>query len=384
MSVKNNQSFRRVRRRIFNLLTLIFISLAEISAQGRKVTPAAQGENSAWWYVSIFVLALGLAAAILWWLNTKNAQKDSTPKISSAKNDKKKANSLDAAKDFEQLRKSQNLVGKNTLPTAAEKYPNSLSETEAQAEKDFSALPIFSFQKLKVAEPLDALPVSGDEDLLMAVEQASDEFEEDEEARHLAIRILAAYKNSNAVEALAQIALHDASAGLRSKAVTALSEFDHESVFEPILLAGADSSREVRAAAVSGLTKLTFNRADAWRRIAETGDDRRIARAARAATESGLVDTAFERLVHPDRQYAYEAFALTALLIEAGGTEKILNALETHRDINVRRAILRVIKVTRDQRTLDALCTLLEKNTLPVDFQKEVDRTIEEIGFVAA
>lgn len=73
-----------------------------------------------------------------------------------------------------------------------------------------------------------------------------------------------------------------------------------------------------------------------------------------------------------------------ALLIKAGGTEKILNALETHPDINVRRALLRVIKVTRDQKTLDALCSLLEKNTLPVDFQKEVDRTIEEIGFVAA
>jgi cyanate permease len=94
MSVKNNQSFRRVRRRIFNLLTLIFISLAEISAQGRKVTPAAQGENSAWWYVSIFVLALGLAAAILWWLNTKNAQKDSTPKLVLRKTTKRKRTRL--------------------------------------------------------------------------------------------------------------------------------------------------------------------------------------------------------------------------------------------------------------------------------------------------
>ena len=385
MSVKNNQPFRQVRWGIFNLLTLISISLAEISAQVRKVAIAAQEENSVWWYVSIFVLAFGFAGAILWWLNTKNAQKDLTSKINSATNGKKKANPLDAAKDFERSRKNENLVGKNTLPiVAAKKYPSSLSETEAGAEKDFSSLPIFSFQKLEVAEPFDALPVSDDEDLLMAVEQVLDKFEEDEEARHLAIRILAAYKHSNAVETLAQIAVYDASAGLRSKAVTALSDFDHESVFEPILLANADSSREVRAAAARGFTKLTFNRADAWTRIAEAGDDRQIARVAQAAAESGFVDMSFERLVHPDRQCAYEAFALMALLIKAGGTEKILNALETHRDINVRRAILRVIKVTKDQKTLDTLCTLLEKNTLPIDFQKEVDRTIEEIGFVAA
>lgn len=384
MSIKNNQSFCQVRWGIFNSLTLIFVSAAEISAQARKTASAPQGENSAWWYVSIFVLALGLAGAVLWWFNTKNAQKDLKSKVSSASNSKSKSNSLVAGKDFEQLRKNQNLVGKNTLPNAAAKnYSSVLSQTEVGTEKDFTALPIFSFQKLETVEPFEDLPVSDDEDLLMAVEQALDEFEEDEEARHLAIRILAVFKNSNAVEALTQIALYDSSASLRSKAVTALSEFDHKSVFEPILLANADSSHEVRAAAACGLTKLTFNRAEAWTRIAETSDDEQIARAARAAIESGFVDMSFERLVHPDRQYAYEAFALMALMIKAGETEKILNQLETHHDINVRRAILRIIKVTKDQKTLDGLCSLLEKNTLPVDFQKEVDRTIEEIGFVA-
>lgn len=384
MSIKNNQSFRKIGWGIFNSLTIIFVSTWEISAQARKAAPAAQGENSPWWYVSLFVLALGLAGAILWWFNTKNARKDSKAKINSAANSKSKSDSLDADEDFERLKKNQNLVGKNTLPNAAAKnYSSGLSQTEVETEKDFTLLPIFSFQKLEIAESFEDLPVSDDEDLLTARDQALDEFDKDEEARHVVIRILAAFRSSNAVEALTQIALYDASASLRSKAVTALSEFDHESVFEPILLANADSSREVRAAAARGLTKLTFNRAEAWTRIVETGDDAQIARAARAAIESGFVEMSFERLVHPDRQHAYEAFALMALLIKAGETEKILDTLETHRDINVRRAILRIIKVTKDQKTLDGLCSLLEKNTLPIDFQKEVDRTIEEIGFVA-
>ena len=53
-------------------------------------------------------------------------------------------------------------------------------------------------------------------------------------------------------------------------------------------------------------------------------------------------------------------------------------------DMNVRKAILHIIKVTKDQRAVDGLYGLLEKNTLPIDFQEEVDRTIEEIGFVTA
>ena len=394
MSTKNNQSFRKIRRGVLYSLMLVLVSTVEISAQARKAAPVAQGENSVWWYVSLFLLTLGSAGAILWWLSARNAQKDPTVKINSAANGKTKANTFGAEREPERLRKNQNTVGKNTLPNAAAKnYPNSLSQTDAAAEdasfrreteKDFTSLPIFSFRKLEAAAPFDALLASDDEDLLAAIEQTFDESEEDEEVRDLAIRIFAAFRNSNAVEALTHIALYDFSAALRSKAVTTLCEFDHESVFEPLLLAGADSSREVRAAAARALTKLTFNRADAWTRIIETGEDERIARAARAATESGFVDMSFEGLVHTDRRYASEAFALMALLVKAGATEKILKALETHRDINVRRAILRVIKVGRDQKTLDALCSLLEKNTLPADFQKEVDRTIEEIGIVAA
>jgi HEAT repeat protein len=219
---------------------------------------------------------------------------------------------------------------------------------------------------------------------MTAVEQAYDEFEEDEEVRDLAIRILAAFKTRNSVEALSQIALYDLSSNLRSKAVSVLSEFDHESVFETILLANADPTREVRAAAARGLSKLSLDRADAWTRIAETNEEGRITQAARAAIESGFVDMSFDRLVSKDYKQAYEAFALMALLIEANEMEKIFRTLETNSDMNVRRAILHIIKITKNRKAIDGLYTLLEKNTLSIDFQEEVDRAIEEIGFVTA
>jgi hypothetical protein len=249
---------------------------------------------------------------------------------------------------------------------------------------DAPALPVFSIQQLEPAKPFDVLPISDDEDLMSAVEQSYDEFEEDEEVRGLAVRILAAFKKRNSVEALSQIALYDLSSNLRSKAVSILSEFDHESVFETILLACADPTREVRAAAARGLTKLTFNRADAWTRIAETGEDGRIVQAARAAIESGFVDMSFDRLASKDYKQAYEAFTLMALLINANETEKIFNTLENHRDMDVRKALLHIIKLTKDQNALDGLSHLREKNKLPEEFQKEVDKTIEEIGYVTA
>ncbi len=70
-----------------------------------------------------------------------------------------------------------------------------------------------------------------------------------------------------------------------------------------------------------------------------------------------------------------------ALLIKAGETEEISRALEDHKNMNVRRAILQVIKITKDQKALDELYSMLERKNLPLELQEEVDKTIEEIGF---
>jgi len=51
--------------------------------------------------------------------------------------------------------------------------------------------------------------------LLNAIEQANDEYEDDESVRDLAVRILMAFRTRNSVEALAQIALYDLSSNLR-------------------------------------------------------------------------------------------------------------------------------------------------------------------------
>jgi hypothetical protein len=406
MSDKIKLSFLKVKLLFINLAALIFISALEITAQvtSVRVTPAPERqEDFTWWYGTLFVLFLGLIGAIFWWLNSKKPKTVVVSENKSKENNNNwESNSVDADKELEWLRKNKKLVGKkdssktkrkkrtSNLPVAKTNFSGSATvsneENSSSKSNDQSSviLPIFSIQRLELARPFDELPLSNDDSLMNAIEQVQDEFEEDEEIRELTLRVLTAFRTKNSVEALSQAALYDLSSSLRSRAVTILSEFDHESVFETILLACAEPTREVRAAAARGLTKLTFDRADAWTRIAETGEEGRIVQAARAAIESGFVDMSFDRLVHQDHKHAYEAFTLMALLIKAGETEKIFNALENNRDMNVRKAVLHTVKVTKDQRALDGLYTLLEKNSLPIDLQEEVDKTIEEIGFVTA
>lgn len=384
---------------------LLFISTSVMAQMPAVPVPSpeevAEQEDFTWWYISLLVLAVSLAGAVFWWFSSRKAKKDVAIKNKKAEKKKKDSEetSLDADKELEWLRKNQKIINKRGKKNGSvQRLPNNLPQTSNIFERNIEAeepaaateskstevLPILSVQRLELARPFAPLSLANDEALMSAIEQVQDEYEEDEEVRDLSLRILAAFKTRNSVEALSQIALYDLSSNLRSKAVTTLTEFDHESVFEPILLACADPTREVRAAAARGLFRLSFDRADAWTRIAETNDEFKMRQSARAAIEADLVKRSFERLAHTDFKSAYEAFTLVALLLKAGETKEVFETLTSHRDMNVRKAILHIIKITKEPNALDGLYSLLEKNSLPEEMQKEVDETIQEIGLVTA
>ena len=400
--------------KLLSVASLLVFTAFEISAQMPTVpvTNAAEDapEDYTWWYVLLLVLGAGLFGAIYWWQKNKKAEKAAVEKRKIEQKNKAEnswdMDSLDADKELEWLRKNQNLMDrkrkKKTLPPPSPVKKKSPAKATRQSAKPTSKtvnqpletedeqnaeivvpMPVFSIQRLELARPFSQLPISNDESLMNAIEQADEDYQdEDEEIRELAIKILAAFKTRNSVEALTQFALYDLSSGLRSKAVAVLTEFNHESVFEPILLACADPSREVRAAAARGLFRLDFDRADAWSRIAESGESGRMRQAARAALEADLVKRSFERLIHHDYKIAYEAFALTALFIKAGEMEVIFDTLENHRDPNVRRALLHVIKITKDQAAVKGLYSMLDQRDLPLNIREEIDKAIEEIGYV--
>ncbi len=382
---------------------LLFIS-SNILAQVPSVTVApevaSEEDDFTLWYIALLWLVLGLAGAIYWSIRRKKAAKNEA-RIAQGMESGWDDNSLDADKELEWLRRNQKIINKRgkthrsgkNLPArfpGSDSFPKSdLEQSKPDAVEDENPLntgemPIFSVRQLELSKPFVPLSLSNDEALMSAIEQVHEEYEEDEEVRDLSLRILAAFRTRNSIDALSQIALYDLSSNLRSKAVGVLADFDHESAFEPILLACADPTREVRAAAARGLFRLSFDRADAWTRFAETNDEFKMRSTARAAIEADLVKRSFARLVHSDFRSAYEAFALVVLLLKSGETGGVFEALESHQDINVRKAILHIIRITKEPNALEGLYSLLESKSLPEDLQKEVDEILEEIGMVAA
>lgn len=369
-------------------------------AETAAPAPSVAAEDNTWWYILLVLLAVGLAGAIYWMKVSKNQQKEQAKKSDEKPTDRE---SVDYDKELEWFRKNRNVINKQKSPNG--KLPKNFPKTSniinskgngsvnketrsnepnQKKSEDYAPkteqMPVFSIERLEFARPFDKLPISNDPALMSAIEQTQDEFEEDEGFRELSVKVLAAFQTCNAVESLSQVALYDLSSFLRSKAVAVLADFDHESVFETILLACADPTREVRAAAARGLFQVTFDRADAWTRIGETNDEFRIRQAARAATEADLGERYFERLIHKDVKSAYEAFAFVALLLKSDETENVFEAMQSHRDINVRKAILHVIKVTKEPNALEGLYSILENDTLPPEMREEADRLVEEIG----
>ncbi|KXK04773.1 MAG: hypothetical protein UZ17_ACD001000776 [Acidobacteria bacterium OLB17] len=279
---------------------------------------------------------------IAWFSKSKKKKKVVGPKAERRSGEDRRA------KERPRRPRPQPQLAKIDAATAARAYQEKLRKYQ------YSQLPVHSFIQITEARPFDKLPVGYDPDLLSAVEQAQDEFEEEETFRELAVKVLAKFKTRNAVEGLSQMALYDLSANIRSKAVSALAEFDHESVFETILLACADPTREVRAAAARGLFRLSFDRAEAWKRIINTDDRFRMKMAAKAAIESAILSKSIDRLIHQDMKIAYEAFALVALVLKAGEMQPIVDAFKNTRDDRIRLALLHVAAVVAEPDSIEA------------------------------
>lgn len=362
--------------RLTILFSTIIVFASEITAEPVSGQQLVDDAGSQWWWSMVLIFICGLGLAIYFWKKSKSGSAE--PEVENRYADYySEASSegyedVDAEKELEWLRKIKGPKAKiPRLKFEMKKSEMDKQKKESQNKKEaaidtkafqekmrklqYAQLPINSFTQLAAAKRYKPLPITDDHALLDAIDQANDEFEEDEAVREIALRVLAAFKSQNSVEAVAQIALYDLSANLRSKAVSILADFDHESVFETILLASADPTREVRAAAARGLFKLSFDRAHAWKRIIEADDDFRTTQAARAAIESGFVEKSIDRLTHDDVKVAYEAFALCSMLIKAGETKELFDMLKNHKDLRVKFALLHLIGVQKDERMLPDL-----------------------------
>ena len=391
--------------------SFLLVSLLAGTAAAQSSKGAADGPYGLLTWVVVIGM-IGIVCVLLYMRRSKNAAAargaDAGRYIDYYGNESYDMEGVDAEKELEWLRKakrsSSNPAREKSKTAAARPTPpvqRSMNETtagkpmsiddfnfdtkafqEKMKKLQYGHLPINSFTELKQSKMYEPLPVSDDPSVLNAIEQANEEYEEDEAIREVSVRVLTAFRTRNSVEALSQLALYDLSSNLRAKAVATLTDFDHESVFESMLLACADPTREVRAAAARGLFRLNFDRADAWKRIIETGDQFRMRHAARAAIESGIVVKSLDRLVHEDLKVAYEAVVLVSLVLLSGELDVIFEAIKNHKDERVKFALLHVIKITKDERSIAALKEFRENGSFAPDFADRIRDTINSFEHV--
>ncbi len=184
-------------------------------------------------------------------------------------------------------------------------------------------------------------------------------------ARTAAAQQLAQFQVRRSVDALNTLAATDEDATVRATAVTSLGIIGHASVFAAVLIAMADEAREVRAAAARALSRLSFDRADAYVRVIELSDEETMRRVARACVKAGLATQALDRLASEDRRQAYEAFSLLTLVLKGGEAEIIFTAVEHVGELNVRLAAARLLALQGEAETVKRLRTVALGNGTP-------------------
>jgi HEAT repeat protein len=232
--------------------------------------------------------------------------------------------------------------------------------------------------RLEPVAVVDQLPEwLDDETLADALERLA---ADDVEARVAAAQQLSQFQVKRAVDALAAMATNDPDSPVRAAAITSLGLINHESVFASVLIAMADESREVRAAAARTLSRLSFDRADAYVRVLETADAETLKRTAEACVTAGLARQAMDRLASDDRRQAYEAFSLLSLVARGGQSDVLLHVVKGHPDLSVRLASARLLALQGDEAVSNRLRQIAMEGTTPEQLREAILEVCERRG----
>lgn len=212
---------------------------------------------------------------------------------------------------------------------------------------------------LEPAATFEDLPESADEErFVQALAQVQSE---DLSERSEAIKVLGQFSVRSSVTALAKVAGLDPEASLKALAISSLAFINHESVFPAILIAMADESREVRAAAARSLSRLSFDRADAYIRVTETDDVESLRDVAEACIKAGIATQGIDKMSSGDHQ-AYESMAVVSLLVKAKRFEPLLEAMTNHSDLDVRLVAIHILGLAGERSLIESLRQLLDNS----------------------
>jgi HEAT repeat protein len=213
---------------------------------------------------------------------------------------------------------------------------------------------------LEPASTVEDLPEASDDE---SVAKAISQLESANAAeRAEAVQILGQFQVQSSVTALSLVVRRDSEPSIRALAISSLASINHESVFPAILVAMADESREVRAASARSLSRLSFDRIDAYVRVMETADEEMLREVVHACIQAGIVSQNIDRLASNDRRQAYEAYSLICLLAKAKMIEPILEAISNHPNMEVRVTAVQMLATTGQPQIFEELRQLAVKD----------------------
>ena len=392
MSLRQKSSL--LSKKSFFLLT-VFAMLnnsvfAHLASSVSQFSNSSNQNNFTTGYVLILVFGAFFCASIFWWRREKSKDEILERRSSLIKGKAKNGNERKLRPQSTKIGNERNEteVSADVATWIQNNIDNNKQSSDARQERlrrsiNPAALALgksaLVFQLPPSPSPIVPLPISNDKSLLDAIEQIQ-HFNAAEENREAALSILIAFKSGNAVEALTQVAHYDESSRLRIIALSGLGEFDHESVFEPVLLTCADPAREVRAAAARTFARLSVNRAEAYTRIVESEDPERLRLASMVCIDAGLAKHSLSRLAHHDSQQANDAFAMMRLLVAAGQFAPITEAISNSQDDKASLIMIKALQVVKPSKMIPALYNLTTVNGVSAEVKRALGELVAELS----
>jgi HEAT repeat protein len=149
--------------------------------------------------------------------------------------------------------------------------------------------------------------------------------------------------------------------------------------FNRITQAFDDDSIEVRNAAARALYQLRVDRSSSFIRAFKEAPPDRGRRIASAVADCGLAAAALVDLSSENRDKAYDAFSLLFLIAKAGEIELLLQAVEEHSSIEIRRALVQLLAQSEHKEVLPAFCRLAVRQSLPSEVRSSLMEAIHQI-----
>lgn len=140
-----------------------------------------------------------------------------------------------------------------------------------------------------------------------------------------------------------------------------------------------DEASEVRNAAARALYELRADRSSSFIRAFKEAVPERARRIACAVEDSGLAADALVDLSSENRDKAYDAFSLLFLIAKAGEVELLLQAVESHPSIEIRRALVQLLAQCEQTSVLPAFCRLAVRQSLPSEVRSSLMQAIHQI-----